>query len=95
MEDFKLDEDTMSRLERFGRSMERLRFAEYVEISSNPRRLIVTNFLAGLARGFGMAIGFTILAAAFVMFLRRLVYLDLPLIHDFLMNLLDMATGNF
>ncbi len=95
MEDFKLDEDTMSRLERFARAMERLRFAEYVQFSSDPRRLIVTNFMAGVARGFGMAVGFTVLAAAFVMFLRRLVYLNLPLIHDFLMNLLDMATGNF
>ena len=90
-----LDEDTMSRLERFGREMERIRFAEYVEYTNNPRRILYMNFIAGLARGFGMAIGFTILAAVFVMFLRRLILLNLPLITNFLMQLLDMVTGNF
>ena len=94
MDEYKLDEETMSRLERFAREMERIRFAEYVLYTNNPRRILYTNFIAGLARGFGMAIGFTILAAGFVMFLRRLVVLNLPLIHDFLNNLLDLATGN-
>jgi hypothetical protein len=94
MEEPVLDEETMSRLERFGREMERIRFAEYVEYTNSPRRIIYTNFLAGLARGFGMAIGFSMLAAAFVMFLRRLILLNLPLIHDFLEQLLNMATGN-
>ncbi len=94
-EERSLDENTVSRLEEFAQGMERVRFQEYVEYSTNMKKLIWTNFVAGLARGFGMAIGFSVLAAAFVMFLRRLVLLNLPLIHDFLENLLNMSTGSF
>ena len=46
-------------------NMEKMRLAEYIEMLDNPRRLMYLNFMLGLARGFGMAIGFTILAAIF------------------------------
>lgn len=71
------------KIDELSRNMERMRLAEYVQMLDNPRRLLYINFLMGLARGFGMAIGFTILAAIVVWMLQRLVVLNLPVIGDF------------
>jgi hypothetical protein len=79
-----LRERLEEKIDELSRNIENMRLAEYVEMLHNPRRLLYTNFLMGLARGFGMAIGFTILAALVVWMLQRLVVLNLPVIGDFI-----------
>ncbi len=65
-------------------NIEKMKLAEYVELLNRPLRLMYINFIAGLARGIGIAVGFTILGAIVVIFLRRLVALNLPLIGNFI-----------
>ena len=65
-------------------NIEKMKLAEYVELLNRPLRLMYINFIAGLARGMGIAVGFTILGAIIVIFLRRLVALNLPLIGNFI-----------
>lgn len=71
--------------------MEKLNLAEYVEMLHDPKLLIRINFLAGAARGVGMAIGFTLLGALIVYFLQRLVLLNLPVISDFIADIIRMV----
>lgn len=73
--------------------VEKTQIAEYVSLLNNPRRLFALNFVAGLARGFGSAVGFTVLAALLVMFLRQLVTINLPLIGDFIAELVELVQG--
>ncbi len=65
-------------------NIEKMKLAEYVELLNRPLRLMYINFIAGLARGIGIAVGFTVLGAIVVIFLRRLVALNLPLIGNFI-----------
>lgn len=58
--------------------------AEWVELYKRPRRLLYLNFLAGVARGFGIAVGFTMIGAVFVLFLGHLARLNLPVIGEFI-----------
>lgn len=71
--------------------MERLNLAEYVEMLHDPKKLFWTNFLAGIARGLGMAVGFTILGALVVYFLQYVVRLNLPVISDFIADVIRMV----
>lgn len=59
-------------------NIEKMKLAEYVKLLDNPWRLLYVNFIAGLARGVGVAVGFTILGAVLLYFLRKLVELNLP-----------------
>ena len=68
--------------------------AEYVEYINDTRKMLTTNFLAGIARGLGMAVGFTILGALLIYFLRQLVLLNLPLIGDFIANLVELVNDS-
>jgi hypothetical protein len=67
--------------------MEKFNLAEYMEMLNNPRRYVLINFVGGLSRGLGIAIGFTILGAVVLMVLQRLVFLNLPIIGDFIADI--------
>ncbi|MDF9408067.1 DUF5665 domain-containing protein [Pelotomaculum isophthalicicum JI] len=72
-------------------SIEKMKLAEYVKLLEQPWRLMYVNFIAGLARGVGIAIGFTILGAVVLYFLRILVMLNLPLIGNFIAEIVRMV----
>lgn len=72
-------------------SMEKMKLAEYVQLLNKPWRLMYINFIAGLARGVGVAIGFTILGAIVLYILRKLVLLHLPWIGDFIADIVRMV----
>jgi hypothetical protein len=74
-------EDTVQRI---SDSLERAKIAEYVDLLNHPWRLIHLNLIAGLARGVGLAVGFTLLGAMLIYVLTRRFVLDLPLIGNFL-----------
>jgi len=82
------------RLADYSRHIENLNIAEYVELVRNPRRMFYLHFLSGIGRGFGIAVGFTLLGALMVMLLRRLVMLNLPGIGDFIAEIVRIVQGN-
>lgn len=71
--------------------IEKLNLAEYLEVLRNPKKLLYLNFLGGIARGFGMAIGFTLLGALALYILQRLVVLRLPIIGDFIADIVRIV----
>lgn len=72
-------------------NMEKMKLAEYVDLLDKPYRLLYINFISGIARGLGIAIGFAILGAIMVLILQRLVTLNLPLIGDFIAELVRIV----
>ena len=72
-------------------NMEKMKLAEYIEMMNKPRRLLYLNFIMGLARGFGMAIGFTILAAVVLYILQKIVVLNMPLIGNFIAEIVNIV----
>ena len=73
------------------RQMETLGLAEYVSMMQNKKRLLYTNFLAGMARGLGIAVGFSILGALMIAIIQRIAVDKLPLIGDFLADVVRMV----
>ncbi|MGE5582345.1 MAG: DUF5665 domain-containing protein [Bacillota bacterium] len=71
--------------------LERANLAQLMELIQNPARLLFLNFLGGLARGFGIAIGLTIVASLFIVFLTRLASLNLPLIGKYIAELVRIV----
>lgn len=71
--------------------MERANLAEFMQMIQNPLRLIFLNFLSGLARGFGIAIGLTIVASLFLVLLGRLANLNLPIIGKYIAELVKIV----
>ena len=81
----------MLKIEELSRDMERFNLAEYMNMLNDPRRFLFINFMGGVARGFGIALGFTILGALGIWFMQRLVILNLPIIGDFIAELVKIV----
>ncbi|HEY3426412.1 MAG TPA: DUF5665 domain-containing protein [Negativicutes bacterium] len=80
----------VAQVDRLARHLESLRIAEYMELLEKPRKLIVTNFIAGVSRGLGFAIGTTIIFAIVVEILRRIILINIPLLSDSLIEILKL-----
>ena len=78
-------------IEEIALNLEKSKIAEYVDIMNDKKRLIYINFIGGLARGFGMAIGFTLLGAVALYFLQRMITWNLPLIGDFISEIVKIV----
>ena len=74
----------ISHIQRLADYFERLNIERLTQLLQKPWRMIGLNLVSGMARGAGIAIGFTILGAIIIYLLGRLTLLNLPLIGDFI-----------
>lgn len=79
------------RMDGYLERLERLRLPEYVRYLEDRRRFLLMQFLGGVARGLGTAVGFTILGAVVVMVLQGLAQRNLPVIGDFLAEIVGIV----
>ena len=78
-------------IDRWIEAMERLRLSDYVRYADDRKRMVWSNFWGGIARGVGMAVGFTILGALLVLLLQDLARRNLPLIGDALAQIVSVV----
>ncbi len=79
------------RMQQLSLRLEKAKIMEYVNLMENPRKLLYLNFAAGLVRGLGLAVGFSVLGAVAILILRRLVMLNLPFIGGFIAELIKLV----
>ena len=72
-------------------NMEKSRFREYIEYAADTKRMLRNSFLIRIARGIGSAIGFTLLGALLIYILRGIAESSLPIIGDFIAELMDIV----
>ena len=71
--------------------LERMHLPDYVRFLEDRRRNYRTQLVGGILRGVGTAIGFTILGAVLVWLLQGLAQRNLPVIGDFLAQIVDLV----
>lgn len=81
-------------IEKAAVQMQKARLGDYIDLMQNPARLLTLNFFAGIARGFGLAIGFTILGAIVLYLLQRIVVLNLPVISGVIAEVVKLVQLN-
>lgn len=64
---------------------------DFIVKNKDLKRVLWYNFLIGLSRGLGMAVGFTVLGALVVYILQRIVVLNLPLISKFIADIIELV----
>jgi hypothetical protein len=76
---------------------EKLDKSNIVEISyilGNKKEIIKRNLLAGVFRGIGIGIGITIISAMIIYFLQRLIRLNIPVIGDYIGDIVSIVQKN-
>lgn len=67
---------------------------ELIELLGNTKKMVLKNFLSGIAKGIGIGIGVTLLTAIIVYFLQRLVRLNIPIIGDYITDIVEIVEKN-
>ncbi len=89
--EFKQAEFMAVQLEKLVRQLEAMRVAQYMELLEKPARLIFINFVAGISRGLGIAIGATLVFALMIEGLRQLILLNIPGIGNFIADIIRIV----
>ncbi|MFD0960288.1 DUF5665 domain-containing protein [Paenibacillus chungangensis] len=79
------------RMQHIASQMERTHIADYIDLLNRPFKLMWRNLLAGMARGIGIAIGFTFFAATILYVLQILGALNLPIIGDYIADIVRIV----
>ena len=91
MTDEKTFRELSQKIDELSVRIEKLNLSEYLEVLRNPKRLLYINLIGGIARGFGTAIGFTLLGAFVIYLLQRMVVLRLPIIGTFIADIIKIV----
>jgi len=83
--------EILKKLEEIADRMQNLNLAEYIELVRSPWRMMVINFISGLARGLGAVVGATVLGALFLAILFRIAQSNIPLIAEFVARIIKIV----
>lgn len=82
------------RIEHVTQRLEQLRLDAYLRYARDWKRRLFSEFVNGIARGLGFSIGFSILGALLLYFLRNAALSNLPVIGQFLAELVRIVEHN-
>ncbi len=57
----------------------------------SKKEMIVRNLMAGIFRGVGIGIGVTIITAILIIFLQKIVALNIPVIGEYISDIVDIV----
>ncbi len=81
-------------LDRLNHFLEEKNIEELIYILGSRKEIAKRNFWAGLSRGVGIGIGVTLITAILVMILQKIVTLNLPVIGEFIAEIVEIVEKN-
>lgn len=64
---------TQKKLDMIAKKLEIIKINEYVELMNDTKKLLWKNFMIGISKGLGMAVGFTVLGAIAILLFKKLI----------------------
>ena len=66
-------------------------FVELSYILGNKKEMFIRNFFAGIGRGIGIGIGVTVITAILVIILQKIVTLNIPIIGEYIADIVEIV----
>ncbi len=90
----KLEKLLIRKLENINFILSKNNVLELVELLGNKKQLFIRNFMTGIAKGIGIGIGVTILTAILLIILQKIVTLNIPLIGDYIADIVEIVENS-
>ena len=81
-------ENTINNL---NKTFEESNLIELSYLIGNKKEIIKRNLLAGISRGVGIGIGVTVITAVLVMILQKIVTLNIPVIGEYIADIVEIV----
>ncbi len=72
-------------------TLEKGNLRELAYILGSKKEIIIRNLIAGIFRGVGVGIGVTVITAILVMILQRIVRLNIPIIGEYVSDIVEIV----
>lgn len=81
-------------IENLNNNLTKNNILELSEIIGNWKKLIWRNFISGIAKGVGIGIGFSIVTAIIIIILQRIITLNIPVISQYIADIIEIVQLN-
>lgn len=71
--------------------LQNMNLHDLIYVMGSKKEIIKRNLLAGIARGIGGGIGFTVITAVIIYFLQRIVRLNIPIIGEYINDIVEIV----
>ena len=88
--------DIKDNVDKVASHLERANFGAYADLITRPWKFFWFNFLAGLFRGFGLAVGMTVIFAVVLYLLAAILkhFIDVPVLGSFIAELVEFVNSS-
>ena len=94
MEKKNLIEELNKKLDHLNYVLSKNQVLDLVELLGNRKQLLFRNLWTGMAKGIGIGIGVTVITAILVILLQKIVTLNIPVIGEYIADIVDIVERN-
>lgn len=80
-------------IDRLTNILQNMNLHNLIYILGSKKEIIKRNLLAGIARGIGGGIGFTVITGIIIYFLQKIVRLNIPIIGEYINDIVEIVEG--
>ena len=78
-------------IEKLNKTLTEANIQELSYIIGSKKQIFIRNIMAGISKGIGIGIGFTLITAIIVYLLQKIVKLNLPIISDYIVDIIEIV----
>ena len=78
-------------MDKLTQMLQNMNIHDSLYILGSKKEIIKRNLLAGIARGIGGGIGYTVITAIIIYFLQKIVRLNIPIIGEYIKDIVDLV----
>ena len=90
----KVEKLLLENIDKLNKSLQKNNFLDLVELLGDRRRLFIRNFSSGIFKGIGIGIGVTLITAILLILLQKIVALNIPVIGEFIADIVDIVQNS-
>ena len=90
----KVEKLLLENIDKLNKSLQKNNFLDLVELLGDRRRLFIRNFSSGIFKGIGIGIGVTLITAILLILLQKIVSLNIPVIGEFIADIVDIVQNS-
>ena len=78
-------------IEQLNKTLQEGNISEFAMFLGNKKEMLKRNLIAGIFRGIGIGIGVTVITAILIILLQRIVALNIPIIGEYITDIVDIV----
>lgn len=79
------------KIDKISKTLEKSNIIELSYVVGSKKEILKRNLIAGISRGVGIGIGITVITAIIIYLLRKLIMLNIPVIGDYIADIVEIV----